>query len=116
MHERLLTHVLTNTKCMQKTSKAIIYLGVDIGKTSHVWTLVDQSGNILEEGTGKTNRHGSTRSRRDSSKGSKHFSSAVKRREAITSILQSHFPRITNGEAFDPTKVDLKTRHKSLTL
>ena len=37
--------------CMQKTSKQIIYLGVDIGKAEHARTLVNQSGRILEEGT-----------------------------------------------------------------
>jgi len=36
---------------MQKTSESIIYLGVDIGKARHAWTLVDQHGRILEEGT-----------------------------------------------------------------
>jgi transposase len=36
---------------MQKTPKTIIYLGVDIGKTCHAWTLVSQDGHILEEGT-----------------------------------------------------------------
>ena len=35
---------------MQKTFDSIIYLGVDIGKTTHAWTLVDHRGHILEEG------------------------------------------------------------------
>jgi transposase len=35
---------------MQKTSSSIVYLGVDIGKATHAWTLVDEGGHILEEG------------------------------------------------------------------
>lgn len=41
------THV---KKCMQKTSDPIVYLGVDIGKNNHAWTLVNERGQILEEG------------------------------------------------------------------
>lgn len=36
---------------MQKTSNSIVYLGVDIGKSEHAWTLVDEYGSVLEEGT-----------------------------------------------------------------
>lgn len=36
---------------MQKTSDSIVYLGVDIGKSEHAWTLVDHQGSFLEEGT-----------------------------------------------------------------
>jgi len=36
---------------MQKTSSSIVYLGVDIGKATHAWTLVDDCGHLLEEGT-----------------------------------------------------------------
>lgn len=35
---------------MQKTSDSIVYLGMDIGKIEHAWTLVDQDGCILSEG------------------------------------------------------------------
>ncbi len=40
---------------MKKTSQPIVYLGIDIGKTTHAWTLVDQGGCLLEEGTVATN-------------------------------------------------------------
>jgi len=50
MDERLLTHALIKKKSMQKTSESMVYLGIDIGKASHAWTLVDQHGCILEEG------------------------------------------------------------------
>lgn len=43
---------------MQKTSDTIVYLGVDIGKTSHAWTLVDSRGHVLEEGE-VMNKHAS---------------------------------------------------------
>ncbi|MFC1787863.1 transposase, partial [Patescibacteria group bacterium] len=36
---------------MKKTSNSIVYLGVDIGKSEHAWTLIDASGSLLEEGT-----------------------------------------------------------------
>lgn len=35
---------------MQKISNTIVYLGVDIGKAEHAWTLVDRHGSILKEG------------------------------------------------------------------
>lgn len=38
---------------MQKTSTSIVYLGVDIGNATHAWTLVNEEGSILEEGTVK---------------------------------------------------------------
>jgi len=36
---------------MKKTSVSIVYLGIDIGKSEHSWTLVDEHGSVLEEGT-----------------------------------------------------------------
>lgn len=41
---------------MQKTSNSILYLGMDIGKACHAWTLVNNSGSIQEEGTVSNNR------------------------------------------------------------
>lgn len=55
LYECRLTHALTKHKRMEKTSQPMVYLGMDIGKTTHAWTLVDEGGCLLEEGTVATN-------------------------------------------------------------
>lgn len=36
---------------MRSTNDAIVYLGVDVGKTGHAWALLDGDGMTVEEGT-----------------------------------------------------------------